>query len=87
MGRSARGVRGMRLASGQSVIALIVVGEGTILTVTENGYGKRTETAEYSRIGRGGQGVISIQTSNRFARCSLILMEPYLIRRPTWSVP
>ena len=65
MGRSACGVRGIRLDTTQKVIALIVVGEGTILTVTENGYGKRTPAEDYPRKGRGGQGVISIQTSER----------------------
>ena len=65
MGRSACGVRGIRLGDGQKVIALIVVGEGTVLTVTENGFGKRTPVDDYPRRGRGGQGVISIQTSER----------------------
>ncbi len=64
-GRSACGVRGIRLGDGQKVIALIVVGEGTVLTVTENGYGKRTPVDDYPRRGRGGQGVISIQISER----------------------
>ncbi len=68
MGRSACGVRGIRLGEGQKVIALIVVGEGMVLAVTENGYGKRTEVDEYPRHGRGGQGVISIQTSERNGR-------------------
>lgn len=66
MGRTARGVRGIRLAEGQSVISLVVAKtEGTILTATENGYGKRTEVDEYRITGRGGQGVISIQVSER----------------------
>jgi len=65
MGRSACGVRGMDLASGQKIIALIVVDEGTILTATEYGYGKRTPMAEYRRQGRGGLGIIAIQTSTR----------------------
>ncbi|HHW75824.1 MAG TPA: DNA gyrase subunit A [Xanthomonadaceae bacterium] len=68
MGRSARGVRGIRLDAGQKVIALVVVGEGAVLTVTENGYGKRTPVDDYPRKGRGGQGVISIQTSERNGR-------------------
>ena len=67
-GRSACGVRGIRLGDGQKVIALIVVGEGTVLTVTENGYGKRTPVDDYPRRGRGGQGVISIQISERNGR-------------------
>jgi DNA gyrase subunit A len=66
MGRTARGVRGIKLKPGQRVIALIIAKEkGAILTATENGYGKRTPVAEYRVIGRGGQGVISIQVSER----------------------
>ncbi len=65
MGRSAAGVRGIRLGEGQTVIALIVVEHGAILTATENGYGKRTPVEDYPLRGRGGQGVISIQTSER----------------------
>lgn len=66
MGRTARGVRGIRLSSGQSVISLVVAQrQGTILTATENGYGKRTEMEEYRLSGRGGQGVISIQVNER----------------------
>lgn len=66
MGRTARGVRGIKLAAGQKVIALIVAKQtGSILTATENGYGKRTKITEYRTIGRGGQGVISIQVSER----------------------
>ena len=65
-GRTARGVRGIRLAENQSVISLVVVkSDGTILTATENGYGKRTEVSEYRRVGRGSQGVISIQVTER----------------------
>ncbi|KTC69274.1 DNA gyrase subunit A [Legionella birminghamensis] len=66
MGRTARGVRGIRLGEGQSVISLVVAKpEGTILTATENGYGKRTDVEEYRISGRGGQGVISIQVNER----------------------
>jgi DNA gyrase subunit A len=65
MGRTACGVRGIRLAPGQKVIALIIVDEGTVLTATENGYGKRTLVSDYPSHGRGGQGVISIQGSER----------------------
>jgi len=65
MGRTAAGVRGIRLGDEQQVISLIVVNEGEILTVTENGYGKRSPVDEYRLIGRGGQGVVSIQTSER----------------------
>ncbi|EAR23385.1 DNA gyrase subunit A [Nitrococcus mobilis] len=65
MGRTAGGVRGIQLGTGQSVIQLLILGEGDILTATENGYGKRTPVAEYPRRSRGGRGVISIQTSER----------------------
>lgn len=65
MGRTARGVKGIKLADGQKVISLIKVDEGDILTVTEQGYGKRTPINDYPVYGRGGQGVISIQTSER----------------------
>lgn len=66
MGRTARGVRGIRIEEGQAVKSLVVVHpEGTILTATENGYGKRTEIEEYRLSGRGGQGVISIQVTER----------------------
>jgi DNA gyrase subunit A len=66
MGRTARGVRGMRLSDDQKVIALNVVQEtGAILTATENGYGKRTDITEYRSTGRGGQGVISIHVNSR----------------------
>ena len=65
-GRTARGVRGIRLGENQSVISLVVAkSEGTILTATENGYGKRTNIDEYRISGRGGQGVISIQVTER----------------------
>jgi len=64
-GRGAIGVRGMRLQEGQQVIALIIASEGTVLNITENGYGKRTKLAEFPRHNRGGQGVIAIQTSAR----------------------
>ena len=67
MGRTARGVRGMRLGAGQKVISLVVASDPaqTVLTATENGYGKRTPVADYPRHGRGTQGTISIQTSER----------------------
>ncbi len=65
MGRTACGVRGIRLGTAQKVIALIIVDEGSVLTATENGYGKRTLVADYPTHGRGGQGVISIQGSER----------------------
>ncbi len=65
MGRTAAGVRGMRLAQGAHVVSLIVAAEGDILTATERGYGKRTPLAEFTRKGRGTQGVIGIQCSER----------------------
>ncbi len=68
MGRTARGVRGIRLGEGQRVISLINVNEGDVLTVTEKGYGKRTAISDYPVHGRGGQGVISIQTNERNGR-------------------
>ena len=66
-GRSARGVRGMRLGPGERVISLIIAGEraANILTATQNGYGKRTALADYPRKSRGGAGVISIRVSAR----------------------
>jgi len=66
MGRTARGVRGIRLQPEQKVISLLVLKpEGTILTATQRGFGKRTEISEFPAHGRGGQGVIAIQTSAR----------------------
>jgi DNA gyrase subunit A len=66
MGRVARGVRGIKLADGQRVISLLSADEkGYVLTATEHGYGKRTRIDEYPLHGRGGQGVISIQTTER----------------------
>lgn len=65
MGRTAAGVRGIKLAEGECVTQLLIVNGQNILSVTENGYGKRTSVEEYSTQGRGGQGVISIQTNER----------------------
>ena len=66
MGRTARGVRGIRLGKGQSVISLIIPQEnGLVLTASENGFGKRTRIEEFPVRGRGGQGVIAMQTSDR----------------------
>ena len=67
MGRAARGVRGMKLGSGQKVISMLVAEneELTVLTATENGYGKRTPISEYTRHNRGTQGMIAIITSAR----------------------
>ena len=68
MGRGAAGVRGIKMAPGHELIALTIVHEGLILTATENGYGKRTDINEFPVQGRGGQGVIAIQTSERNGR-------------------
>jgi DNA gyrase subunit A len=67
MGRAARGVRGMQLDPAQSVIALLVAEDEkqSVLTATENGFGKRTPIAEYTRHGRGTKGMIAIATSER----------------------
>jgi DNA gyrase subunit A len=66
MGRSARGVRGIKLRASEQVIALIIPNaEGVLLLASEKGYGKRTPVEEFSVIGRGGQGVISMKLSER----------------------
>jgi len=68
MGRGAAGVRGIKVPQGHEVIALSIVRDGLVLTATENGYGKRTEVADFPVQGRGGQGVITIQTTARNGR-------------------
>jgi DNA gyrase subunit A len=68
MGRDATGVRGIRLGDGQEVISLVVVGEGLILTASESGYGKLTPLEDFPLHGRGGQGVIALQTTERNGR-------------------
>ncbi len=68
MGRVSRGVIGLRLQNDQNVVSMLVVEEGDILTVTENGFGKRTRVDDYRRQGRGGQGLIGISTSARNGR-------------------
>jgi DNA gyrase subunit A len=67
MGRQATGVRGMKLGDGQRVVCMLAAHDESrsVLTATANGFGKRTAIAEYPRHGRGGQGVIAIQTSER----------------------
>ncbi|MEP7282072.1 MAG: DNA gyrase C-terminal beta-propeller domain-containing protein, partial [Rubrivivax sp.] len=69
-GRASRGVKGMRLDIGQTVIAMLVAEDETqsVLTATENGYGKRTSITEYTRHGRGTKGMIAIQQSERNGR-------------------
>ena len=79
MGRTARGVRGMNLEAGQQVIALLVAEneQQSVLTATENGYGKRTPITEYTRHGRGTKGMIAIQTSERNGKVvGATLVEP-----------
>ncbi|MDJ0652879.1 MAG: DNA gyrase subunit A [Xanthomonadales bacterium] len=69
MGRGARGVIGIRLPGGSTLVSMIVADEGQVLTATERGFGKRTDLEEFPRHRRGGQGVISIQTSERNGSC------------------
>jgi DNA gyrase subunit A len=79
MGRTARGVRGMNLEEGQNVIALLVAEneQQSVLTATENGFGKRTPITEYTRHGRGTKGMIAIQTSERNGKVvAATLVEP-----------
>jgi DNA gyrase subunit A len=65
MGREATGVRGIKLGDGQQLISLIVVREGLVLTASANGYGKLTPLEDFPQHGRGGQGVIALQTTDR----------------------
>ncbi len=69
MGRTARGVRGIKLKSNQAVISMLIIDNGTdeakVLIATENGYGKRTKLADFPRKNRGGQGVIAIKVGER----------------------
>jgi DNA gyrase subunit A len=77
MGRTARGVRGIRIPSDHWVMSLIIVEEGLVLSATENGYGKCTRIDEFRQQGRGGRGVISIQTSERNGRVvASLLVKP-----------
>ncbi len=103
MGRVAAGVIGVRLGDGQGVVSMIVTRgageEGDILTASENGYGKRTPLDEFPRHGRGGQGVIALQTSERNGRLigavlvreddelMLISDQGTLVRTPVAEVP
>ena len=68
MGRTARGVRGIKVPRGHWVMSLMIVENGLVLSATENGFGKCTEVGEFRAQGRGGQGVIAIQTSARNGR-------------------
>ncbi len=65
MGRTARGVRGIKLRDDQNVVSMFVADEGNVLVCTENGYGKQTKLDDFRKINRGGQGVIAIQCSDR----------------------
>jgi len=79
MGREARGVRGMQLEGDQRVIAMLVAESETqsVLTATENGFGKRTPITEYTRHGRAGKGMIAIQTSERNGKVvGAVLVDP-----------
>jgi DNA gyrase subunit A len=79
MGRAARGVRGMSLDDGQRVIAMLVAESESqsVLTATENGFGKRTPISEYTRHGRGTKGMIAIQTSERNGKVvAAVLVNP-----------
>ena len=68
MGRGAAGVRGIKIPADHELIGLTIIRNGLILTATENGYGKRTAVEDFPVQGRGGQGVIAIQTSERNGR-------------------
>jgi len=69
MGRTAKGVRGIRLAEGHNMISMIIPAEnGRVLTASENGYGKRTEVTEFPTKGRGNKGLIAMVTSERNGR-------------------
>ncbi|WP_323003407.1 DNA gyrase subunit A [Denitromonas sp.] len=79
MGRTARGVRGMMLESGQQVISMLVADDESwsVLTATVNGYGKRTPIGEYTRHGRGTKGMIAIQSSERNGKLvGAVLVKP-----------
>jgi len=77
MGRTAHGVRGVALGEGQRVIALLVAEPGTVLSVTEKGFGKRTPVEEFPTKGRGTKGVIGIRTSARNgAQVGAVLVRP-----------
>jgi len=103
MGRSASGVIGVRLAEGQTVVSMVVAqdgdNKGDILTASENGYGKRTPLDDFPRHGRGGQGVIALQTTERNGRLvgavqvteddelMLISDQGTLVRTPVAEIP
>jgi DNA gyrase subunit A len=75
MGRASQGVRGMRLEDGDFIVGMEVLTDGkTLMTITENGYGKRTSIDEYPIQGRGGKGVITIKTTERNGMVVAILL-------------
>ncbi|MCX7171155.1 MAG: DNA gyrase subunit A, partial [Proteobacteria bacterium] len=79
VGRNARGVRGMQLDREQRVISMLVAAneDFSVLTATENGFGKRTQIAEYTRHGRGTKGMIAIHTSERNGKVvGALLVQP-----------
>jgi DNA gyrase subunit A len=77
MGRAAHGVRGVWLEEGQRVVSLLVCEPGTVLSVTENGYGKRTPIEDFPAKGRGTKGVIAISTNQRNgAQVGAVLVRP-----------
>jgi DNA gyrase subunit A len=91
LGRDARGVRGMNLSKGGKVISLLVAEDEkqSVLTATENGYGKRTSIVEYTRHGRGTQGMIAIQTSDRNGKvvaATLVMPEDEIMMITTGGV-
>ena len=91
MGRNAHGVRGMMLAKGQKVIAMLVAEDEqqSVLTATEHGYGKRTPIVEYTRHGRGTKGMIAIQQSSRNGQvvgASLVLPDDEVVLISTGGV-
>ena len=102
MGRTARGVRGIKLRDGDEVVGMGVVpreGPATLLTVCEKGFGKRTPTADYPTKNRGGKGVITIKTTERNGKVvglrivtddddlMLITTAGKLIRMPVDGIP
>ena len=70
MGRTAAGVRGIRLSGDDRMVAMVVIADhdGTLLTVTENGYGKRTPISEYRVQSRGGKGIINIKATEKVGK-------------------
>jgi DNA gyrase subunit A len=75
MGRTAKGVRGIRIAPGDKVIGMLAAEEGmNVLTLTDKGYGKRTPVTDYRLCKRGGKGVINIKTTSKNGRAKLVML-------------